>query len=205
MVHRSPGIVLTERMVNVGTMNGERRCPYNRVVPLFILFTLLLAQLGLPSSSSTLAAVDVPGGVIHATLAVTPHLSVAASASTASVERGKRLTLFLDVAPNRSIHVYAPGAADYLPVAFKLDPQPGVTIGAVEYPKSEILFFEPLNERVPVYQKPFRLARRITVTSPLPTPLTLKGTFDYQACDDKVCFVPKSVDLKWEFHLKDGR
>jgi len=29
------------------------------------------------------------------------------------------------------------------------------------------------------------------------TTLTIAGTFEYQACDDKVCFSPQSVPLSW--------
>jgi hypothetical protein len=32
--------------------------------------------------------------------------------------------------------------------------------------------------------------------------LTLTGTFDYQACDDKVCFNPTSIPLTWTLSLR---
>ena len=32
--------------------------------------------------------------------------------------------------------------------------------------------------------------------------LTIEGSLDYQACDDKVCFNPVSVPLTWTMNLK---
>jgi hypothetical protein len=32
--------------------------------------------------------------------------------------------------------------------------------------------------------------------------LTIAGTLDYQACDDKVCLIPQSVPLSWTVELK---
>ena len=75
----------------------------------------------------------------------------------------------------------------------------------LKYPKSEIYFFKPLNERVPVYQKPFRFVQELVLEGHPDAQaalrgkdsLTLTGTLDYQACDDKVCFNPTSIPLTW--------
>ena len=34
------------------------------------------------------------------------------------------------------------------------------------------------------------------------TTLTITGTFEYQACDDKVCFAPQSLPLSWSIGVK---
>jgi hypothetical protein len=34
------------------------------------------------------------------------------------------------------------------------------------------------------------------------TTLTISGTFEYQACDDKVCFAPQSIPLNWTIGVK---
>jgi hypothetical protein len=80
----------------------------------------------------------------------------------------------------------------------------------LEYPESEIYYFEPLDERVPVYQRPFSLLQEVL---PLSTrdaqaafremdELTLTGTLDYQACDDEVCYNPVSVPLSWTVAMR---
>ena len=102
----------------------------------------------------------------------------------------------------RGMHVYAPGAAGYRPIAVTIAPQPFVQLRPLQYPPSEIYFFKPLNERVPVYQKPFRLGSgrrcskgRTQAQAALQgkESLTLTGRVEYQACDDKVCFNPATV------------
>src|SRR5258708_38953765 len=89
--------------------------------------------------------------------AATPHLRIATSASVAAARPGSIVRLFVDVIPDPKVHVYAPGAKDYVPIALALAPASGVTVGKLVYPKSQDLFFEPLKEHVPVYQTPFRL------------------------------------------------
>lgn len=130
--------------------------------------------------------------------------------SDSAVAPGNRITLSLDIVPHRGIHVYAPGASSYRVVALNIEPQPFVRVLPATYPPSEVYFFKPLNERVPVYQKPFTLLQEIVLEG---TPqaqadlrgketLTLRGTLQYQACDDKVCFNPTELPLSWTLTLR---
>jgi hypothetical protein len=108
------------------------------------------------------------------------------------------------------MHVYAPGASGYRVVRVTIAPQPFVRALSVEYPTSEVWFFKPLNERVPVYQKPFTLLQEFVldgqgstrVALRDQTSLTIAGTLEYQACDDRICYNPMSVPLSWTVGLK---
>ena len=112
---------------------------------------------------------------------------------------GQTTALAIRITPNPGIHVYAPGAKGYLPIALTLTPQRHLTAGKTVYPKSEMLLFVPLGESVPVYQKPFRLIRDVALAASIKpgTTVNVVGTIDYQACDDKVCFAPASVPVRW--------
>ena len=103
-------------------------------------------------------------GTGPATTMANPHVAVKASVSDETVAPGSRVTLAFDITPGRRIHVYAPGA-DYQVVSIKVDPQPILAAHETIYPASEIYFFEPLNEKVPVYQKPFRLTQDVTIAA----------------------------------------
>lgn len=91
-----------------------------------------------------------------------------------------------------------------------IEPQPFVRTPPVQYPPSEIYYFEPLNERVPVYQKAFTLLQEVTLEGHPQAQaalkgresLTITGRLDYQACDDKICFNPVSVPLSWTLALR---
>ena len=143
-----------------------------------------------------------------ATTMANPHVSMKASVSDGTVAPGSRVTLAFDITPGRRIHVYAPGA-DYQVVSIKVDPQPVLAAHETVYPPSEIYFFEPLDEKVPVYQKPFRLTQDVTIAA---TPeaqkalrgmetLAVTGKLEYQACDDKVCFKPTAIPFKFELKV----
>ncbi len=147
---------------------------------------------------------DVP-----ATKQTTPHLAITSFATDQVATPGTHLSLVLDIVPAPRVHVYAPGVSDYKPIALSVRPQPGLVIRSARFPAAEDYFFAPLKEHVAVYQKPFRLVQDVMI-DPSPqgtaalkdvTSLTITAALDYQACDDKVCFIPQSVPLSWTVSL----
>ena len=79
-----------------------------------------------------------------------------------------------------------------------------------EYPASEMLRLEAIGETVPVYRGHIRIRREITfgqeaalksIVGPAGE-LIVKGSFRYQACDDRKCYVPQDVPLEWNFKFE---
>jgi hypothetical protein len=161
------------------------------------------------STAASIVVRQGGGGVGPTMTAANLHLGVKASVSDDTVAPGSRVTLAFDITPGRRMHVYAPGA-DYQVIAVTVDPHPVLSAHETTYPASEIYFFEPLNEKVPVYQKPFRLTRDVTVAATPEaqqalqrmTTLSLTGTLEYQACDDKVCFKPNAIPFTFDLKVK---
>jgi Disulphide bond corrector protein DsbC len=128
-------------------------------------------------------------------------------ASSVMTKPGGRVTLDLAVTPKPKIHVYAPGQPDYMPISLAIDPNPAYrTAGDPQYPKPEILFFKPLNERFKVYSRPFRITQDIILSTPARTnasdePLVVRGKVSYQACDDLVCYLPVDVPVTWTLRV----
>jgi AhpC/TSA family/Thiol:disulfide interchange protein DsbD, N-terminal len=142
--------------------------------------------------------------------AETRHLLVTAAVSDPEAVPGKRLSIAFDIEPRTHMHVYAPGKHAYQVISVAIDPQPWLRTAPLTYPGSEIYHFKPLDERVEVYLKPFRLVQDVTI---LATPevqkllanqqsVTISGQVKYQACDDKICYSPQSVPLKWTLPLR---
>ena len=137
----------------------------------------------------------------------TAHLEISASQSNPDILVGSRFHLALDITPKPTMHVYAPGAEElgYRVIGLELEVPSFLRVLPAEYPASEIYHFEPLDEHVPVYQRPFRLVQEIVVEGDPESAarlaeidaLTLTGRLDYQACDDAICFNPASVPLTW--------
>lgn len=161
------------------------------------------------TASSMLSAMGA-GASAGSMRAATAHLSVNASISDTTAAPGERLSVIANVTPGRGMHVYAPGKHTYQVVRLEIDPQPWLKVHPVAYPPSSIYHFKPLDERVEVFMKPFRLQRDVTL---LATPdaqkllggmtsATLTGALEYQACDDKVCFNPARVPVSFTIAIK---
>jgi peroxiredoxin len=141
----------------------------------------------------------------------TAHLKFTAYPSNTSVTVGTRFSLALDVEPGPNMHVYAPGAEEkgYRVIGFNLDQPEIARIEPVAYPGSEIYYFEPLDEHVPVYQAPFTILQEVVMNADAKAEeimsnldaLTLTGTLDYQACDDAICFLPQSIPVSFTVDL----
>lgn len=161
---------------------------------------------------STAASVLIKEGVGGGAPAVrsdTMHLTVLTSISDADVAPGKRVSIVFDVTPKRLMHVYAPGKHDYQVIAVKLEAQPWLKLQPLAYPPSEIYHFKELDEKVETYGRPFQLVQDVTF---LATPeaqkllaaspaTTVKGTLEYQACDDKVCYAPTRVPFSFTVNV----
>ena len=130
------------------------------------------------------------------------HATILATPADVSGKAGEKLVLFVDVTPKPGMHVYAPGNADYIPITVKLNPVPEIKAGKLAYPKSEVMTLA--DEKVSVFQKPFRLTQDVTLDkSAKPgSKITVSGTVDYQSCDDKVCYPPESAPVTWTVTVK---
>lgn len=143
----------------------------------------------------------VPGGDPVATR----HLTIATSASQETVAPGGRVALNLDIAPKPSMHVYAPGQKEYIPVSVTLAGNAAVKPATITFPTPEKREVKELGETQLVYSKPFRIVQHITIAKnppPKAGPLTVKGTVKYQACDESMCYAPITVPVAWTLTVK---
>ncbi len=143
------------------------------------------------------------------TQARTSHLKVTAWASDESVRGGNRFALVLDIDLNDKMHVYAPEVEGYIPIAWSMDEGSGLTHYDAEFPEAQTLHLPAIDERVPVYEGSFRLVRDVMIGQPNQLgdllqdgALKIKGSLRYQACDDKVCYLPTDVPLEWTLRFE---
>jgi hypothetical protein len=148
------------------------------------------------------------GGVQSA--AETPHLRMSLIASDQEVRAGTRIMLAVDVELKSGMHVYAPGVqGGYIPVAWNMAEGKGAHALEVVWPASKMLNLPVIREMVPVYKNKFRLSRDVVIgqnkdINPLldsERKLAVEGTLRYQACDDKECYPPRTIPLRWTFHV----
>jgi DsbC/DsbD-like thiol-disulfide interchange protein len=130
------------------------------------------------------------------------HAVVQPSPADVSAKPGTKVMLFVDVTPKPNIHVYAPGNEFYIPITVKLNSAADVKAGKLAYPKSEIVTIA--DEKVSVFQKPFRLTQEVEVgkAAKAGSNVVVGATVNYQACDDKVCFPPETAPVSWTISVK---
>ena len=140
----------------------------------------------------------------------TKQLSVSISSGTDTVATGQHVALVLDVELKPKMHVYAPGVEHYIPVSWEMAESDAVKAQAVTWPNAKKLYLQAIDETVPVFTNSFRVSRDVVFApdAKLKTlanekgEITIHGTLKYQACDDKMCFLPATVPLDWTFHYQ---
>lgn len=140
----------------------------------------------------------------------TPHLKFTATISPAVIVPGSRMSIAIDVVPKKGMHVYAPGT-QYRPVKIGVQADALIRVHDTVYPKPAHYLFKPLNEDVLVYDTPFRLAVDLVLVAGDSdavraqlrnrTQMLIRATLDYQACDDRLCYLPASVPFQWTLRV----
>ena len=136
----------------------------------------------------------------------TKHLTVSTSAIPAAVAPGARVSLVVEVAPKPTMHVYAPGQKDFIPVSLTLAASDAIKAETPQFPVAEKLEVKELGETHLVYTKPFRIVQAVTIAKSAlvrrSSTITVKGTLKYQACDTSICYAPVSVPVTWTLALQ---
>jgi DsbC/DsbD-like thiol-disulfide interchange protein len=132
----------------------------------------------------------------------TKHLKVISAASTEHARVGQRIALTLDIEMKPNMHVYAPGVEGYIPIDWQISPSSVLQVHPVDFPKPKMLHLDAINETVPVYNGKFRLVRDITIGNAYLGMFVVQGALKYQACNDRECFIPQTVPLKWTFQVE---
>jgi DsbC/DsbD-like thiol-disulfide interchange protein len=150
------------------------------------------------SCRALMAAVFLAASVEGQSLAPKPSSvqHVAATAKAGPTGAGGRVTLELEVTPNPGIHVYAPGARDFTPVALVLTPRAGITVSKPIYPKADPPVPGALDD-APAYRKTFRIAQPVVISGAAGKDVVVNGVLNYQSCDERVCYPVASLPVSW--------
>jgi len=143
----------------------------------------------------------------------TRHLKLQTWASNDRVFGGSRVRLVLEADLPKGMHVYAPGVqSSYIPIDWKIGESKAWLSFRPVYPAAKTLHLPAIGESAPVFEGKFRIERDVTIAQAnelasflnAEKELTVEGTFRYQACDDKVCYTPQNVPLKWIFTVQQN-
>jgi hypothetical protein len=129
-----------------------------------------------------------------------PRPTLTPAVDPATVRSGRTAKLILTVVLPEAIHVQSdkPRDPSLFPTALVLTPPAGVTVKGTIYPKAVDFRQEGQPEPLAVFEKTFTVTTTVAVAASVkPGELVVPGRFDYQACDDRVCYRPVKTDVQW--------
>ncbi|HKY05858.1 MAG TPA: protein-disulfide reductase DsbD domain-containing protein [Blastocatellia bacterium] len=139
-------------------------------------------------------------------------ISIAASAQTSAsvvkikpeqsvykVKQGSpfQVGVVLEIDGGYHINSNTPSEPFLIATKLKIDPLTGLRVNAVRYPKAKVQKFEFSEKPMSVYEG--RVVLRFTARSLAGLQVgnhTITGKLTIQACDDKACLRPQTVDVK---------
>jgi hypothetical protein len=129
-----------------------------------------------------------------------PRAELATSVATPTVRAGKTATLTFQVTLPPDVHVQSNRPRDeaFFPTALAITPPAGVTVTATKYPPAVDFTQEGNDAPLAVFEKSFAVTVTVALApSVKPGELVVPGRFDYQACDDRVCYRPVKTPVSW--------
>jgi thiol:disulfide interchange protein DsbD len=133
-----------------------------------------------------------------------PVMLTVGSVSEVSGRAGDSLTVTIPLKVTHGYHVNANPAVDslYIPLEVTFSDTSFADVGQPVYPKGKKWRLKGSDEDLLVYDG------NVAINIPLVIPkdaqageYQLRGTIDYQACDDAVCFLPETRALSVKVHI----
>jgi thiol:disulfide interchange protein DsbD len=117
---------------------------------------------------------------------------------------GGTARIALQVAMAEGVHFQSnrPYDASLIPTTITFDPTPGLTPTEVVFPPS-VDFFQPgTGETLAVFEREFVIGAAVDVDATQEAGVvTLRARLRYQACDETLCFLPRTEDVAWSIAI----
>ena len=131
-----------------------------------------------------------PGITVHASLARDATISGSAF----------RVTVALDLPAPWHVNANPAASPDFIPTTLTWAPNPSVRSVKIIYPRGQTITVPWADTPVSLYSGKISIFSDVTITSNT----TLAGVLKYQACDDQVCYAPKSVPVTLRAEICDA-
>jgi cytochrome c biogenesis protein CcdA/thiol-disulfide isomerase/thioredoxin len=111
-----------------------------------------------------------------------------------------RLALLVEVPEGFHLQSNQPRDPTLIPTTLTFDPPPGVTPTEVVFPPATDFIQEGSPDPLAVFEHEFYIGIELGIDEAQPPgEAVLPARLRYQACDDTVCFRPRTVDTAWTF------
>jgi len=142
---------------------------------------------GLPVDPSVLSHAEAGASQVH----------VSADLMTTELHRGQTSMLYVTLNLDAGLHIYGPDEVDdYMPTAITATGPEGITFGEPQWPDQSTFRMEDLDEEFQGFEN------QVEVIVPVLSMIREAGESEielkvsYQACNDNMCFLPKTETLK---------
>ena len=129
----------------------------------------------------------------------------AAAPATAVIPRGGAADAKLSVYLRGGYHVNSHSPNDEFLIPLRLRWEEGGPVKAVgiTYPKPELRDYGFSEKPVSVFTGSFVIVTRLRAAADAPAgPGTLSGKLRYQACNDKMCLPPRTLDVRLPYQIR---
>lgn len=134
-----------------------------------------------------------------------PRAKVTPVVESDAVAPGSATRIALAVSLPENLHVQSDQPRDpaLIPTVLSIDAPPGVRVRSLIYPHPSDFTLEGEQEPLAVFGHEFVAGAELTIDdSVAPGDLVIPGRFRYQACDDKMCFQPRTERFEWTVRVR---
>ena len=115
------------------------------------------------------------------------------------------MPLVLRVELPENIHVQSDEPRDrfVIPTLLTITPPEGAVVEEIAYPEPTDFLLEGQEEPLAVFEHDFTIDVQLALEADLlPGEIVVPGNILYQACDDRVCFVPATAAVEWHVDVE---
>jgi cytochrome c biogenesis protein CcdA/thiol-disulfide isomerase/thioredoxin len=116
-----------------------------------------------------------------------------------------KLALVVSIPPGLHAQSDKPRDPSLKPMLIWIDDASGVVVREVVFPASKDLPLEGYAQPLAVFEGEVVIGIEVTLPKSAPAgPFTVPGRFRYQACDDRICFRPRTLETSWTINVTRG-
>ena len=133
-----------------------------------------------------------------------PKADVTPFAAADGVHPGGSVRAAVQVRLPEGLHVNSntPRDPSLIPVVLTVDPPVGVSVAEIVYPEATDLVQQGADQPLAVYEREFAIGVRLEVARDVPPgDIQVPARLRYQACDERVCYVPATVTSEWTLRI----
>nr|MBA3271443.1 hypothetical protein [Acidobacteriota bacterium] len=150
-----------------------------------------------------LLLVALVAGTTTAAFAQPPRAKITPFVEADAVHAGARTRVALTVSLPENLHVQSdqPRDPSLIPTVLTIEPSGVVRVINLLFPHPTDFIQEGQAEPLAVFEHDFVVGAEVEIAAHATGEIVIPGKLRYQACDDKVCFQPRTENVEWRVRV----